>query len=178
MRKFPINQRLQPSANFPKVYVPKVERPSAIVSLKMEEKGIINIPDASPFPLIRAEVRPRWFRPTVFVFFFLAGLCFASWASRIPDIKIKLHLSEAQLGSILLALPAGSWTALPFSGRLVTRFGSKTMVRIAILLYSIALVHIGLVKSGWHLAGALYFFGFCGNMVNISINTQGVMTET
>src|SRR5437762_11482829 len=65
------------------------------------------------YPVIKREA----VRPAVFVFFFLAGLCFASWASRIPDIKIKLHLSEAQLGSILLALPAGSWTALPFSGR-------------------------------------------------------------
>ena len=39
--------------------------------------------------------------------FFLAGLCFASWASRIPDIQVKFDLSESQLGSLLLGLPVG-----------------------------------------------------------------------
>jgi hypothetical protein len=38
------------------------------------------------------------------------GLCFATWASRIPDIKMTLALSDADLGSILFALPVGSWS--------------------------------------------------------------------
>ena len=46
-------------------------------------------------------------RIAVSAFFFCQGLCFASWASRIPDIKSTLQLSDAALGSILLALPAG-----------------------------------------------------------------------
>jgi hypothetical protein len=40
----------------------------------------------------------------VSLFYFGQGLAFASWASRIPDIKQTLHLSDAALGSTLLAL--------------------------------------------------------------------------
>lgn len=116
-------------------------------------------------------------RIAVSVFFFCQGLCFASWASRIPDIKTTLHLSEAALGSILLALPIGQILTMFFSGRAVTRFGSKTVLRIAALCYAVALTNIGLATSAWQLALCLFLFGICGNMCNISVNTQGINAE-
>ncbi|MET0463258.1 MAG: MFS transporter [Chitinophagaceae bacterium] len=116
-------------------------------------------------------------RVAVSVFFFCQGLCFSSWASRIPDIKSTLHLTDAALGSILLALPAGQLTAMPFSGKLVTHFGSKKILRICLLLYAICLTNMGLATQAWHLALALYFFGVCGNMCNISVNTQAIAAE-
>ena len=116
-------------------------------------------------------------RIAVSVFFFCQGVCFASWASRIPDIKTALHLNEAALGSILLGLPIGQLLTMPFSGRAVTRFGSKNVLRIAILLYAFALTNIGLVTAPWQLALCLFTFGVCGNMCNISVNTQGVNAE-
>jgi len=119
----------------------------------------------------------RQLRIAVSAFFFCQGLCFASWASRIPDIKSTLHLTDAGLGSILLALPAGQLTAMPFSGRLVTHFGSKKVLRIFLVLYVICLTNIGLVAAPWQLALALYIFGVCGNMCNISVNTQAILTE-
>ena len=116
-------------------------------------------------------------RIAVSVFFFCQGLTFASWASRIPDIKTSLHLSEAGLGSILLALPVGQLLTMFFSGRAVTRFGSKYVIRIAIVGYVVSLTNIGLVEKPWHLALALFAFGICGNLCNISVNTQAVHAE-
>lgn len=116
-------------------------------------------------------------RIAVSVFFFCPGLAFASWASRIPDIKTSLHLSEAGLGSILLALPIGQLLTMPFSGRLVTRFGSKYISRIAIVGYVFSLTNIGLVEKPWQLAAALFAFGIFGNLCNISVNTQAVHAE-
>jgi MFS family permease len=116
-------------------------------------------------------------RMAVSVFFFCQGLCFSSWASRIPDIKSSLQLTDAALGSILLALPAGQLTAMPFSGKLVTYFGSKKVLRICLVLYAICLTNMGLATQPWHLALALYLFGVCGNMCNISVNTQAIATE-
>jgi hypothetical protein len=52
-------------------------------------------------------VSPRANRAAVAAFFFIVGLSFASWASRIPDIKSKLHLNDAALGGLLFALPVG-----------------------------------------------------------------------
>src|SRR6185436_9058391 len=113
----------------------------------------------------------------VSAFFFGQGLCFASWTSRIPDIKSTLHLGDAALGSILLALPAGQLTAMPFSGRLVTHFGSKKVLRICLVLYVICMTNIGLAAKPWQLALALFVFGVCGNMCNISVNTQAIRAE-
>ena len=117
-------------------------------------------------------------RIAVSVFFFCQGLAFASWTSRIPDIKTKLHLNEAALGTILLALPIGQLCTMPLSGRLVTRFGSKYVLRLAAAGYVIALATIGLATQPWHLVLSLIAFGICGNMCNISANTQAVHTET
>ena len=116
-------------------------------------------------------------RIAVSVFFFCQGLTFASWASRIPDIKTSLHLSEAGLGSILLALPVGQLLTMFFSGRAVTRFGSKYVLRVAIIGYALSLTNIGLVEKPWQLALALSAFGICGNLCNISVNTQAVHAE-
>ena len=116
-------------------------------------------------------------RIAVSVFFFCQGICFASWASRIPDIKTTLHLSEAALGSILLALPAGQLTMMPFSGKLATRFGSKYVLRLAAAGYALTLIIIGSTTTSWQLALSLYLFGLTGNLCNISVNTQAVNAE-
>jgi MFS family permease len=116
-------------------------------------------------------------RICVSVFFFCQGLTFASWASRIPDIKTSLHLNEAALGTILLALPVGQLLTMFFSGRAVTRFGSKYVLRAAIVGYVISLTNIGLVEKPWQLVVALTAFGIFGNLCNISVNTQAVHAE-
>ena len=116
-------------------------------------------------------------RMAVAMVYFSMGLCFSSWASRIPDIKSALHLNDAMLGSILFALPVGQLLMMSFSGKLVTRFGSRKVLLIALPVYTICLNNVGLVNEGWQLAIALFLFGIAGNLCNISINTQGVAAE-
>lgn len=128
-------------------------------------------------PAVLPVVSKRASRISIGAFFFLAGLCFASWASRIPDIKVNLHLSDAGLGAVLLALPAGLMVSLPFSGWLVTLFGSRHMVITAAILYACTLPVIGLTDAPWQLAVTLFVFGLVGNLLNISINTQAVSLE-
>lgn len=119
-------------------------------------------------------VRIRW---AVSAFYFAMGLCFATWASRIPDIKMALDLSAADLGTILFALPLGQLAMMPFSGKLVTRFGSHRLAAFSLVLYAFSLSNIGLATTSWQLALGLFLFGLFGNMNNIAINTQGVYTE-
>ena len=118
--------------------------------------------------------RIRW---AVSLFYFGMGLCFSSWASRIPTIKAALQLSDGELGSILFALPVGQLTMMFFSGKLVTRFGSHRILPFAILMYAVSLTNIGLAQNAWQLALALVSFGVFGNLTNISVNTQGIYTE-
>jgi MFS family permease len=116
-------------------------------------------------------------RIAIALIYFSLGFCFASWASRIPDIKTALHLSDAAFGTVLFALPAGQFLMMSFSGRLVTRFGSKKVIRFAFPAYILCLTNLGLAVHGWQLGVGLLFFGICANMCNISTNTQGVAAE-
>jgi MFS family permease len=119
----------------------------------------------------------RVHRIAVSSFFFLAGICFASWASRIPDIQARLHLNSAALGGVLLCLPVGLMTSLPVAGFVVAKYGSRIVVMLAAILYSCTLPLLGFAGSVSQLMITLFIFGFGGNMMNISVNTQAVATE-
>ena len=111
------------------------------------------------------------------LFFFGMGFCFATWASRIQDIKSMLQLSEAELGTLLFALPIGQLIGMPFSGKIVTKYGSRSISILGILVYAFFLVILGLATVKWELAIGLFLFGFFGNFCNIAVNTQGVYTQ-
>lgn len=117
------------------------------------------------------------FRIAVAALFFLLGICFASWASRIPSIQQTLGLSEAALGLVLLAIPVGLLFSIPFSGWFVAKLGSRKVVSVALIFYSLILITIGLAQTKFQLMGCLFLFGFFGNMSNIAINTQAVGVE-
>src|SRR5579862_3533885 len=119
----------------------------------------------------------RKHRIAISFFFFLAGICFFSWASRIPDIQTRLQLSNAALGGVLLCLPVGLLLSLPVAGFLVAKYGSRIIVITAAVLYAVTLPMLGFVNSSAALMVALFFFGLGGNMLNISMNTQAVSTE-
>ncbi|MEO6963692.1 MAG: MFS transporter [Puia sp.] len=120
----------------------------------------------------------RVHRIAVSCFFFLAGICFASWASRIPAIQSKLGLGNAALGAVLLSLPVGLLTSLPVAGFLVARYGSRKIVMVAGALYACILPVLGFVSSTTQLMITLFAFGFGGNLLNISMNTQAVGAES
>ncbi len=132
------------------------------------------LPNIHPTEIVPNRKRIRL---AVAMVYFSMGLGFSSWASRIPDIKTALQLNDAMFGTILFALPVGQFLMMPFSGKLVTRFGSHKVLPFALPAYTIVLSLIGLVQTGWQLALALFLFGIFGNMCNISVNTQGVAAE-
>jgi MFS family permease len=116
-------------------------------------------------------------RFAVGMFYFGMGLSFATWASRIPDIKTALHLTEGDLGSILFALPMGQLIIMPFSGKMVTKFGSHRILIFSLIMYVLCLANLGLATSALQLSLGLFLFGVFGNLANIAVNTQGVYTE-
>ena len=111
------------------------------------------------------------------VFFFIAGLTFATWASRIPAIQAKLHLSDAGLGGVLFSLPAGLMLSLPLSGWLVSKYGSRPMMITGALVYPAILLLLASANSVFFLSMALFLFGVLGNLLNIAMNTQAVGVE-
>ncbi|WPU63555.1 MFS transporter [Peredibacter starrii] len=125
--------------------------------------------------MISDKTRSRW---AISCMFFLHGLCFSSWGSRIPAIQEMHSLSEAQLGTLLLTLPVGSILSMALAAAFVSKFGSKKVLFSAILIYPTLLVTLGLAQTVWQLSILLVLFGLASNLVNISLNTQAVEIET
>jgi MFS family permease len=116
-------------------------------------------------------------RIAISIYFFFLGFLFSSWASRIPDIKDRYDLNDAELGSLLFMLPLGALCSLPLSGWMIARAGSKNMSLATLLLYVMALFAIPLVKTIGLLSVVLFCFGFLGNLGNISLNAQGIAIQ-
>ncbi|MFI5139234.1 MAG: MFS transporter [Sphingobacteriales bacterium] len=117
-------------------------------------------------------------RIAVGAMFFMAGLCFASWTSRIVTIQHTMGLSYAALGAVLFSLPVGLMCSLPFSGWIITKIGSKKLLLGAVMFYGFALVSLGLSQNTFQLIISLFCYGFAGNTINISVNTQAVAVES
>jgi len=121
---------------------------------------------------------PGRIRLAIFVLYFCMGVCFSSWASRIPDIKSALNLGDAAWGTILLMMPIGQVCGMTLSGFLISRIGSKRIFPVSLVGYVITLLAIGISATEYALIISLIIFGFFGNFCNISINTQAVTLES
>lgn len=116
-------------------------------------------------------------RASISLLFFLCGINFASWATRIPDFKEKLNLTDSALGTILLGLPIGSLVSLPLAGWLITKYESKWICLTAIVMYIFIMPILGYSPNSIGLFIALFLFGMAGDILNIAMNTQVVTLE-
>lgn len=108
-----------------------------------------------------------------FLFFFFGGSS-ATWASRIPTIKLSMNVSDSDWGLVLLFLSIGTLITLPFAGNLIKKLGSKKSTLLFIVLYFLFLIGIGFCDKLWQLKLNLIVYGALGNLTNIAINTQAV----
>lgn len=120
----------------------------------------------------------KMLRIAVGCMFFMAGICFASWASRIASIQQTLGLTDAALGAVLFSLPVGLMASLPFAGWVISKAGSRNLLIAAVVAYGVALIGLGSAHRVWQLVLCLLCFGFASNTVNISVNTQAVAAES
>jgi MFS family permease len=119
----------------------------------------------------------HYLRAAVGAVFFLPGLIFASWASRIATIQQTLKLSDAGLGAILFCIPVGLLISLPIAGWLISHVGSRRLVILGLIGYAIALIGLGAAPNVPVLMACMIAYGFASNTVNIAVNTQAVATE-
>src|SRR5512141_3110787 len=139
------------------------------------------MPDlTSPTPTIPRE-RVTTARAAVFVVFALAGLVFASWASRIADAKDSLGLTAGELGLTLFAASVGSVTGLPLAGRISDRIGATRAVALGTAIALTGLLAVGLVVDAhgprWGVAAGLFLVGLGVGIWDVSMNLEGADVE-
>jgi fucose permease len=132
--------------------------------------------DARPAPTagqVRTATR------ATYAAFIGAGFAFASWASRIPQVRSRLELDPSALGLVLLALAAGSVIALPLSGPLIARAGSRRTVTVmsVVLALSLLVIAVGSVAGVAVLVAGLFLMGLSNGAWDVAMNVQGAVVE-
>lgn len=109
--------------------------------------------------------------------FFALGFGTAAWAPIIPMVQQRLHLNHADFGVMLLSMGIGSMLSMPMTGALVTKFGCRLIIGLAIALIMIILPLLSVVQSSALLAIILFIFGTAAGSFGVAINFQAVTVE-
>jgi len=120
-------------------------------------------------------------RNAVAAVFALNGLCFASWAARIPLAQDQLGLTNGQLGLLLLALAGGAVLALPTAGMVTARLGAARTVAggalVAATGLSVTGVGAGLLELTPVTAAGLFLLGLGSGSWDVAMNVEGAVVE-
>ncbi len=109
--------------------------------------------------------------------FLVHGLVVSTWVSRIAGMKGVLRLGDGTLGLCLLGAAIGSVTAIPISGALVTRYGSRRIAIGTSAGFCLALAPLALTHSVAMLVPALVFYGIMAGANDVAMNALAVGTE-
>ena len=109
--------------------------------------------------------------------FFICGIGHGTWAPRLAELKEQVGASDGQLGLALLMIGLGALIAMPLTGLLIGRLGSR---RVSLAM---ALVH-GLVfplqAFAWNwmvLGGAMLLYGLAVSSLDVAMNVQATEIE-
>jgi MFS family permease len=119
-------------------------------------------------------------RNAVACVFALNGFCFATLASRIPDLRASLNLSNGALGVLLLTVAAGAMVGMPMAGPLTERYGAGTVVRLGAVADLAGLVVTGVfatVGLPFGAAVGLFCYGLGAGSWDVAMNVEGAVVE-
>jgi fucose permease len=111
------------------------------------------------------------------VYFLLCGLALSGWAPLVPFAKDRLNLNDSRLGLLLLFLGIGAFCAMPLTGWLLRRVGSKTVMTIAALLLAACLPAIAVLNTFAGMAVMLFVFGAGVGGIDVAMNTHGSLVQ-
>jgi len=110
--------------------------------------------------------------------FFLLGIVFSTWASRIPAIRDALQLNPAELGTVLLSAGAGAMVAFPVASKLVTRRGSSGATWSSGVALACLLGSLPWAPNMLSLMALMVLLGASQVCFNVSINAMGGELES
>ena len=109
--------------------------------------------------------------------FLVHGAVIANWVPRVPAVKAALGTSDGPLGLAMLGLGVGAAASLLVAGRVVARFGSRPVVRIAGVAVCASLAGPGLAGDLPLLAVTLGLVGATSGLLDVAMNAHGALVE-
>ncbi|RUW78845.1 MFS transporter [Mesorhizobium sp. M4B.F.Ca.ET.143.01.1.1] len=143
----------------------------------MENQTVLEIPKRFADQPAWPSIDDRKSRTAIFSIFFLHGCIFGTWSSLVPTIKARLSIPDSQFGWSLFMIVAGSLFAMLASRSLITRFGSKQVVRVSAPLLLATVVLASFTNAPNLFPLVLLMLGLAGNFMDVAMNAQAVEAE-
>ncbi len=116
-------------------------------------------------------------RIAVKIAFFVNGFIFANWVARLPRIQELYGADDGTTGILLLASSIGAVGAMPFTGWIIIRNGSRRITLLAAFLYCVVVPFIALVPGLITLAILFFLMGIVTGMLDVAMNAQAILVE-
>jgi MFS family permease len=116
-------------------------------------------------------------RLAVKILFFLNGFIHANYFSRLPRIQEHFSIDNGTLGFVLLSASIGALFAMPFTGWMIIRNGSRKVTIFAGYFYCVMVPFIPLMPNVYLLMGLFFVMGVSTGMLDVAMNAQAVMVE-
>ncbi|BEL01914.1 MFS transporter [Actinoplanes sichuanensis] len=117
-------------------------------------------------------------RLSIAALFLALGFQYSTWASRIPAITERLHLSAAEVGVLLLAAGVGAVVSAPLVPKLMAAFGSRRLALVAVPVLAAALAGLEFAPGYPWLLVVLLLDGVAVGCLNVAMNAQGAELES
>ena len=122
----------------------------------------------------------RW-RAAIFAIFLASGLSIATWASRVPGIKLALELDNAQVGMLLLGMGVASIIGISTSPAVMARTGARRGMLAAMLMFAVGIALVGLGATVFGSVTVVLIgmalFGFGNGCVDVMMNVEATAIE-
>jgi MFS family permease len=120
-------------------------------------------------------------RNAVFVFFFVTGLGFATWATRVPSAASTLRIDTFQVGVLLLVAGGSSIVSLSLANLAIARWGPRRTLVIGLSCFGFGMLVTGLgaqfLASYAVTAAGLAIMGLGMGTSDVTMNVEGAAVE-
>ncbi|HQZ12342.1 MAG TPA: MFS transporter [Devosia sp.] len=108
----------------------------------------------------------------IFGVFFIFSMTMGTLLSRLPDLQLRLGLSEGQLGLLLLTMSLGALFGLTFSSPLIAKLGARTTAFVTVFGASLMYALIPWVPSAVLVAPLFFVAGLFAGALEINVNLE------
>ena len=109
--------------------------------------------------------------------FFINGFIFANWVSRLPRIQEQYGADNGTIGLVLLSLSFGAVIAMPFTGWVIIKNGSRKITLFSAFMYCLLVPLIPHLPGVTALMVLYFIMGMITGMFDVAMNAQAVMVE-
>ncbi|MFF9900014.1 MFS transporter [Streptomyces longispororuber] len=128
--------------------------------------------------MLRVRDEFRRTQVAIAALFCVLGFQYATWAARLPALKSRLGLSEAELGLLLMATGVGAAVSFPLVAVLTRRWGSRRLAFVSALVLGLLLLVLAVAPNYPVALLVMAADGVAVGCLNVAMNAQGAALES